>query len=423
MKLAEKSWLRRIAAALAGLVLFFAASPAGAAQAIILGAATSLTLLEGRESLNAVELAVEEINAAGGVRVGGKNLPLRVVPVDLQDARPEVPVSDAVARLERMIVENEIHAIVVGPFRSEVLLAAMDIIARHRVPMLGSIAMSPASDAKILKNPAYKYIFRTCLNANYLVDYLINTMKFLKQRYGFRKVYIVNQDVAWARTTASLLVRLYFDRTDWTMIGQDNYSSGVTDFTASLSKAESQGAQVILPIFDMPESGRLVEQWHRMRGRALLCGFISPMVGPDAWNAFQGKIEGALNVIFELGNIPSTRWQPSMDFHRAYQTRFGRDIQAGHGPAPAYESVYVLAEAIEKAGSLNADAIVTALESTDRSGVMGRLRFHRGHQVIFGDDPNHDALGCIFQWQKNGLRKIVYPLAVADGEIVLPGAP
>jgi branched-chain amino acid transport system substrate-binding protein len=160
-----------------------------------------------------------------------------------------------------------------------------------------------------------------------------------------------------------------------------------------------------------------------MRGRALLCGFISPMVGPDAWNAFQGKIEGALNVIFELGNIPSTRWQPSMDFHRAYQTRFGRDIQAGHGPAPAYESVYVLAEAIEKAGSLNADAIVTALESTDRSGVMGRLRFHRGHQVIFGDDPNHDALGCIFQWQKNGLRKIVYPLAVADGEIVLPGAP
>ena len=45
-------------------------------------------------------------------------------------------------------------------------------------------------------------------------------------------------------------------------------------------------------------------------------------------------------------------------------------------------------EAAEKAGSLNPEAIVAALESTDRTGAMGRVRFHRGHQVIFGNDPN-----------------------------------
>lgn len=420
MKVHSQSWFRYIASALTGLVLILLASPGESTEEIVLGAATALTFLEGRESLNAVELAVAEINAAGGVRVGGKIFPLRVVPLDLQDARPGVPPADALGRLERMIVENKVHAIVVGPFRSEVLLAGMDIIARHKVPLLGAIAMSPASDAKILKNPNYKYIFRTCLNAKYLVDYLINTMKFLKRQYGFHNVYIVNQDVAWARTTASLMVRLYFDRSDWTILGQDNYSSGVTDFSASLTKAENKGAQVILPIFDMPESGRLVEQWHLMSGRALLCGFISPMVGPGAWTAFQGKIAGSLNVIFELGNMPSARWQPSMDFHGAYRAKFGRDIQAGHGPAPAYESVYILAEAIEKAGSLDPDAIVTALEATDRIGAMGRIRFHRGHQVIFGNDPNREALACIFQWQKDGQRKIVYPLSIADGEIVLP---
>ncbi len=420
MKLPNRLCVRFMSTALAGLMLMCLPSISASAEEIVLGAATSLTYLEGRESLNAVNLAVAEINAGGGVRVGGKYLPLRVAPMDLRGARPGVPVSDALDRLERMIVETKVHAIVVGPFRSEVLLAGMDIIARHKVPMLGAVAMSPASDAKILKNPGYKYIFRTCLNAKYLVDYLINTMKFLKQQYGFHKVYIINQDVAWARTTASLMARLYFDRSDWKILGLDHYSTGGSDFSSSLTRAENMGTQVILPIFDMPESGKLVEQWHLMQGRALLCGFISPMVGSDAWKVFEGKIEGALNVIFELGNIPSKRWPASMEFHNAYRAKFGRDIQAGHGPAPAYESVYVLADAIEKAGTLNPEAIVTALESTDRTGAMGRVRFHRGHQVIFGNDPKRDALACIFQWQKDGRRKIVYPLSIADGEIILP---
>lgn len=389
-------------------------------ESVVLGVATSLTYMEGRESLNAVRLAVAEINAGGGVRVRNKNLQLRVVTMDLQGARPEVPVAQAVDRLERMIVDHKLHAIMVGPYRSEVLLAGMDIIAHHKIPMLGAIAMSPASDAKILRHPAYRYIFRICLNSKYLVGYLTDTMKFLKRRYGFDKVYIISQDVAWARTTASLMVRYYFDRSAWEITGLDNYAPGATDFSSSLNRAEANGAQIILPIFDMPESGNLVKQWHQMQGRALLCGFISPMVGPDAWSAFDGKIAGALNVIFEMGNIPSTRWKPSLDFHKAYETMFGSSIQSGHGPAPAYESVHILARAIENAGSLDPDAIVTALESTDRSGAMGRIRFHQGHQAIFGKDPNTEALACIFQWQQNGTRKIVYPLSVADGDIQLP---
>ena len=402
------------------MVTIFSATGTHAAEEIILGVATSLTLLEGRESFNAVELAVDEINARGGVRMGDKRLPVRIDSIDLRGALPGVSEPDALGRLEKFIVDKKIHAIVVGPFRSEILLPGMDIIARHRVPLLGAIAMSPASDAKILKNPKYKYIFRTCLNSNYLVDYLINTMKFLRERYGFNKVYIMNQDVAWARTTASLMIKLYFERAGWEILGLENYPSGVADFTAGLTKVEESGAQIILPFFDMIESGTLVKQWHLMKGKALLCGFISPMVGPGAWKAFEGKIAGALNVIFELGNISSIKWEPAITFYRAYRVKYGREIEAGHGPAPAYESIYILAEAIERAGSLEPDKIVAALEATDRIGVMGRIRFHRGHQVIFGNDPAEDALACVFQWRKDGRRKIVYPLSVAEGEIELP---
>ena len=329
------------------IIIIYFPSGTQAAEEIILGSATTLNFLEGRESFNAAKLAAEEINSRGGVLIGDKRLPIRIESIDLRGALPGIPVSDAVGRLEKFIVDKQIHAIVVGPFRSEVLLAGMDIIARHRVPLLGAIAMSPASDAKILKDPKYKYIFRICLNSKYLVDYLINMMKFLRKRYGFHKVYIMNQDVAWARTTASLMIKLYFERAGWEILGLENYPSGVADFKAGLIKAEDNGAQIILPIFDMPESGTLAKQWHLMKGKALLCGFISPMVGPGAWGTFNGKIAGALNAIFELGNIPSFKWKPAMIFYKAYRAKYGREIEAGHGPAPAYESIYILAEAIE----------------------------------------------------------------------------
>jgi branched-chain amino acid transport system substrate-binding protein len=402
------------------IACLFLAVEARPDQEIVLGMATSLSFIEGRESYDAVKLAVDEINTKGGVPMGTEHLLFRIEAIDLDDAGPTATVAEVLKRLERFIVEKKVHTVVVGPFRSEILLAGIDIFARHKTLLLGAVAMSPAVETKILSDPAYKYIFRVCLNSNYLVGYLIDTMKFLRLRYGFDKVYIMNQDVAWARTTASLMVKLYFDRSDWKIVGLDHYPSGTSDFSAGLRHAEKSGAQIILPLFDMPESVVLVKQWDRLRDQSLLCGFISPMVGPGAWHTFDGKIAGTLNVIFELGNIPSPRWQPSMDFYHAFYNAYGRNIEAGHGPAPAYESVYILADAVGRAGSLNADDLVTALEATDRLGAMGRIRFHRGHQVIFGNDLANDALACIVQWGKDGRRKIVYPLSIADGEIQLP---
>lgn len=402
------------------LFLSFLSSSGSQAAEIVVGVATSLQLLEGRESLEAVELAVEEINHKGGVRLGGERLPIRIKSIDLQDASNDVPVSKALLTLETFIRREHIRAVLVGPFRSEVLLAGMDMMAGNKIPLLGTIAMSPASEAKIMKDSKYKNIFRVGLNSKYLVEYLIKTMKFLNEKFQFKKVYIMNQDVAWARSAASLLVKVFFERAGWEVVAIDTYPNGSTDFSEGLKKAREKKAQVILPIFDMPESGILVKQWNAMNVPALLCGFISPMVGPSAWVRFDGKIAGSLNVIFELGNVPSSTFKPAENFYNAYRTRYGKEIEAGHGPAPAYESVYILAEAIERAGSLEPNKLVQAIEKTDRLGSMGRIRFHRGHQVIFGEDPQTEALACVIQWTKEGHRRIVYPPSIAEGEIRLP---
>ncbi len=400
--------------------LHMAALPGLARDKVLLAAATGLTSVEGRESLRAARLAVEELNARGGIRIGGRALEVELVSIDLKDDQAPLQVADVLTRLEQFIRSRQIHGLVVGPFRSEVLLPAMDIFSKYKVPLLETIAMTPAMEAKVLADPRYRFVFRTGLNTKYLVDVLINAMTFLNQRLGYTRVYIMNQDVAWARSTASLMIKLYFSRKGWQIVGSEHIAYGTTDFSAALKRAAAQGAQVIVPIFDMPHSGELAQQWKKMHSPALLCGFISPMAGPGAWKAFDGQIAGALNVVFELGNIPSARYPQAAEFYQAYAARYGSPIESGHGPAPAYESVYVLAAAIEAAGSLDPEKIVTALKATNRIGVMGRLRFHPGQQAFYGNDPSRTAVACLIQWTRDGRRRIVYPPAIAEGRIEPP---
>jgi branched-chain amino acid transport system substrate-binding protein len=356
------------------------------------------------------------------VNVGGTQRLLKVAAADLRDAAPGVPVPEALLGLEKIILEQKPAAIVVGPFRSEALIAGMDIIAKYKMPMLGTIAMSPGSEKKIKANPQkYKYIFRTCLNAVHLVKYLAGNMGLIHTEFGFNKVYVMHQDVAWARATAGFVKKMYFDKAGWEVLGMEAYPTGTSDFSSGLMKARSKGAQVIMPVFDMPQSGILVKQWKAMRVPTLMAGFISPLAGSEAWKNFDGKISGAMNSIFELGSaIYSSKVPESKKFFTKYKRTFGKDIQGGHGIAPSYESVYILAEAIERAGSLDPDAIVAELEKTDRMGVMGRVRYDEGHQAVYGFDPMETAVSAVFQWTEDGKRKIVFPPSIAEAKIQLP---
>lgn len=393
-----------------------------AAEPILVGIPTSLTALEGKESLNAVKMAVEEINAKGGVKVGDAKRSLKLETIDLRDSSPGVPVQEALLGLEKIITEKKVHAILVGPFRSEALLAGMDVIAKYKVPMLGTIAMSPKSEAKIKKEPdQYKYCFRVCLNAKYLVGYLAKTLGYMGKEFGFKKLYVMHQDVLWAKATANYTGGLVSKKMGYEVVGTEAYPTGSSDFAAGLVKAKSKGAQVIMPIFDMPQSGILLKQWRDMKIPALLSGFISPMAGPGAWKTFEGKIGGLMNVNFEIGSaIPTSKYAPAKEFYDKYEKKYGVPMEAGHGPAPSYDAVYILAEAIERAGSLDADKLVAELEKTDRQGVIGRIKFDDGHQVIFGDDPTKTAAACVAQWTADGKRVIVYPPSLAEGKIQLP---
>lgn len=391
-----------------------------AADPILLGVPTSLKLIEGYESNRAAILAVEEINAKGGVTVGKEKRLFKVESLDIRDGEPGVPVSEALLGIEKLILDKKIYAALVGNFRSEALLAAMDIYSKYKVINIGSIPMSPKFQEKVLSNPEkYKYSFRVCLEATGLSKYMSGLMKLIGKDFGYNKVFIATQDVLWATATGSMMEQWYKDN-GWTVLGFEKYPTGASDFSSALMKAKSGGAQLILVVFDMPTSGILVKQWASMRIPALMAGYNGPLMGSKAWTTFGDEIEGSLNIIEDIGPIPVKAYPPATKFYEAYTKRWKESPQAGHGVGASYDAVYMLAAAIEKAGTLDPDKVSAAIAATDMAGgVVGRLRFDKGHQLIYGEDPKTGGLGVWFQWKK-GERVIVYPESVADGKIDKP---
>ena len=408
-----------------GLVLALLAlmpnHPAVAQEPIIIGSPLSIGYLYGWDAERGIRLAVEEINAAGGVRVGEQRRPFQVEVIDTRDLEPGVPVSDALLAVEKLILDKQADFIIGGPVRSEAALAAMSLLSRYKkVSIVTTGVLTPRYHTLIKEQyDKYKYCFRIHGDALSLVDEIFENFSALQSRYGFDKLFIIAQDVSHARDAARLMERLAGER-GWDVTGVEIYPTGTADFSMGLLKARRTEAQIINIWMDMPESAILLRQWYEMRIRALPFGStLAAAEQPGFWSATDGKGEYTLSNVVNAGNSPSEATPWTMRFYNAYHERWGVEPE-GLGTSSSYMAVYVLKDAIERAGSLDPDAVITAMENTDMMGVYGRLRFDpRSHQVIRADNPADGAVGSILQWQ-DGKRVVVYPASIATGSIQLP---
>jgi branched-chain amino acid transport system substrate-binding protein len=186
-----------------------------------------------------------------------------------------------------------------------------------------------------------------------------------------------------------------------------------------LSDAGKRNAQVLFLWMDMPESSVLLKQWSAMKLRALPVGFVNAAEQPGFWKATGGKAEYLIVNLVNGGNAPAKITPWTMKFAKAYKKKWGLEPE-GYGAASSYMAVYALKAAIEKAGSVDPDAVIRALEKTDLMGVYGRIRFDKkSHQIIPALTPDKGAVTAIIQWQK-GKRVQVFPPAAAEGKVMLP---
>jgi branched-chain amino acid transport system substrate-binding protein len=407
--------------ALSGLP-FLGQQAEAAGKPIVIGAPLATAFLYGWDAERAIKLAVEEINAKGGVTVGKEKRPFKVEVIDTRDLEPGVPVSDALLVVEKLILEKNADFIIGGPVRSEAALAAMDLLSKYKkVSILTTGALTPKYHQRVAEEyDKFKYCFRISGEVGWMVTgEFLPALMDIKAKYGLNKLFVMVQDVAHARGGGDIVAKLASEK-GWEVIGKEIYPTGTTDYSVGLMKAKKENAQVILIWMDMPESSILLKQWFDMKVPALPFGtIISAAEQPGFWKATEGKGEYCLASVVSAGNAPSKATPWTMKFVEAYQKKYGLEPE-GYGTSSSYMAVYTLKDAIERAGTLDSDAIVAALEKTDLMGVYGRIKFNpKNHQVIPSVDPNEGAVGTIFQWQA-GKRIVVFPAKIAVGEIKLP---
>ena len=406
---------------LIAVMLILSVNIALAEKPIIIGSPLSTSYLYGWDAERAIKLAISEINAAGGVNVGGQKRPFEVDVIDTRDLEPGVPVSEALLAVEKLILDKKADFIVGGPVRSEAALAAMPLLSKYKkVSILTTGVLTPKYHAMVAKQyDKFKYCFRIHGEAKNLVGEMFANFTELREQYGFNNLFIIAQDVSHARGAAKVM-KAVAAKKGWNVTGVEIYPTGATDFSMGLLKARKTKSEIINIWMDMPESAILLKQWYEMKIPALPFGStLAAAEQPGFWKATDGKGQYTLCNVVNAGNAPSEATPWTMKFYKAYTAMWGVEPE-GLGTSSSYMAVYVLRDAIERAGSLDSDKVVAELEKTDIMGVYGRLRFDpKSHQVIPATEPEKGAVGSIIQWQA-GKRIVVYPKSIATGTIQLP---
>jgi branched-chain amino acid transport system substrate-binding protein len=419
----KKNFLVGIVVFVVGIMFAVSFPAASAAKPIVIGAPLSLNYVYGWDARRGMTLAIEEINKKGGVDVGGKMRPFKLEVLETRDLEPGVPVSEALLAVEKLILDKRADFIMGGPIRSEAGMAAQDLIAKYKkVSILTTGVLTPAYHARVAKNyDKLKYLFRLTGEAKWMVGgEIIPALLSLEKQFGLNRMFIMIQDVAHARAGGGIIAKV-MRKKGWDVIGQPEvYPTGSGDFSMGLLQAMKKKAQILLIWMDMPETSILLRQWYAMKVPALPFGsIIAAAEQPGFWKATEGKGEYCLANVVNAGNAPSNASAWTMKFYNAYARRWKVEPEA-YGTSTSYMGPYVLKDAIERAGTINSNAVVAALEKTDMMGVYGRIRFDpKSHQIKPSNDPKEGAVGSIFQWQA-GKRVVVFPKSIAMGEIQLP---
>jgi len=364
-------------------------------------------------------LAVEEINESGGVKVGDRRRPFRLEIIDTRDEEPGVPTSEVLLAIEKLILRSKVDLVAGGPCMSECGMAALDLFARYRKLDLVSIGCyTPSWDEKVSRDRhKYRFSFRESGSVRWYVREALDLLRKMKERFGFETLFVSIDDSLMCRRASEIVENLAV-KDGWKIVGKDVHPIASTDYSAALTECRKSGAQILFLWAYSPETSILMKQWATMEVPALPVGFIGAAEDPGFWEATDGRCAYSIVTLSETGNVPTRATPKAMEFHHAFRKRWNVPPRST-GCVSAYEAMYVLKDAIERAGSLKEEALISALEKTWLEAVRGTIRFDENHQVVYGYDPRTSVLGCWVQWQ-DGERVQVFPDAAAMGEIRLP---
>jgi branched-chain amino acid transport system substrate-binding protein len=329
----------------------------GTQDTIKIGGGFALTGAESALDLpaaNGAKLAVKELNAAGGVL--GKQIDFIV-----HDTKYDMAVT---AQVAKQFVEQDKVIAVVGFTDSDSVLASGPTIQAAGLPYIIAGATSPKLPAQI-----GDMLFFACFGDNVQAavgaEYGFNT-------YGKTAYLLWDKGVEYT-TLLGGYFKSRFTELGGTLALEDTYEDNATDFSAQIAKVKALPQQPdFYFISAMPYNvGPVVKQFRD-------AGLTGPIIGGDGYDTPDIlSVAGAAseNVFFTTHALMDTTGGTDgiKKFITAYNKEYGHDPENAFA-ALGYDSVYLLADAIKRAGSTDAQAIKSALEATSNfPGITGAI--------------------------------------------------
>ncbi len=300
------------------------------------------TSTQGISVQRGIELAIERINADGGIN----GTPIELISYDCA-ANPE----EAINCYKRLCEVNGV-SIVLGPPLSNVGLACIETTKTNKVPFLGAFAIN-----KCMVNPdtgeTYEYMFAVQPTAEYagriLADYIVNKL-------GYKKV------ACLSRSDQAYLVASYgeFKATLEANMGElvsDQYVlSSDTDYKMQITNMMNSGADVLVNFLETNDTVLFFNQYYQLGGEQEVCGgstFAQPMVSMLDNPELASGLYFTNNVDMEDPRLDEVR--------QAYIEAYGvePDVKSYIG----YDLALVLKAALEGAENYEPEAIKTSLET------------------------------------------------------------
>jgi branched-chain amino acid transport system substrate-binding protein len=385
---------------LSAALTLFGFTSGGVAQTIKVGAVVPLTgryAALGAQVRTGYEIGVEQTNAAGGVTVGGKKMPIELTMLD-----DESDPTKTVARLETLATQGVVAYL--GGAGSDLHAAAASIGDKNKIPYLG-IAFA--------LNSIHKQGLR------YLFSPFPKSPDLAKETFA-----LLDGSIPAAQRPTK--VALLLERTDWgkemgsawessakqngyQVVASGEYAPGAKDFSELILKAKSAGAEAVFALPSPPDGMTIVKQMKELDFNPKAVVFIRA-ADPPVWSQNLGK-DGDY-FLLSPGWHFAARYPKVTEVNDAHQKRLNRPADPLVGPA--YACVQILAEAITRAGSLDREKIRDAIAATNMTTVVGPVRFR--------PDGTGEVKVFFQQWLK-GKQELIWPKDFATAQFGYPAPP
>ncbi|MPS26858.1 MAG: amino acid ABC transporter substrate-binding protein [Alcaligenaceae bacterium] len=351
-------------------VLCAGASAATQAPTIVLGASIQLTgpvANTGRYYRDAYQIAVDQINEAGGVKIGG--VPHKLA-LKIYDNQSDVNLS--VRQYTQLVTQDKVN-LLLGPFASNFALADSAVSEKYKVPMVQG---GGASDQIFSRK--FQYIFGTLAPASNYFGSTVEMLKALKPVPASVALLYADDafDVSVAEGTRPLL------KSAGLPIAMDErYSTNATDFASLLSQIKSKKVDAVLVAGHETEILNFVRQAKSLAVAPKLYSFTVGVPSEDFRKALGADADYAFGMTAWLPSAAlKDRWFGDAEqFAKAYKAKYGYDPD--YHAASGVADVQALVQAMESANSLNPQKVRDALAKTRFDSLYGPISFNAQGQI------------------------------------------